>query len=112
MKAGFNEFRLNDSFTLVNSNKNIVYYSQLSNLKIHTYLDKKEVKDFLGNIDNVVFHKSIEDINSEEIFLIDWKDYNDSYELLIPIDENNLKVKKFRIPVLYLYGNIDKFKSI
>ncbi|MFW5704615.1 MAG: hypothetical protein ACOCXG_02110 [Nanoarchaeota archaeon] len=110
LKHGFNELRLEKGFTLVNSQKKLIHYSELKNIIINTYLSKQEVQEFLGSIDNVIFHENINDIKSNEIFLIDWEDYNETYELLIPIDENNLKIKKFRIPVLYSYNNLEKLK--
>lgn len=104
----YNELKLKTGFTLINSNKNVIEYSKIDNLKIHTYLDKEKVKNFLGNIDNVIFYEKLEDINPEFISLIDWDDWKDNNELLIPIDENYNKIVKFRIPVLYSLENLDK----
>ncbi len=110
LKKEFNELRLDKGFTLVNSQKKIIPYYQLKNIQIHTYLHKEEVQNFLGNIDNVIFYESIKDIKSNEILLIDWTDYSEDYELLIPIDENNMKIEKFRIPVLYSYINLNNLE--
>ncbi len=110
LKENFSELMLDNGFTLVNQNKNIIYYRNLNNIKIHTYLNEKEVKEFLGNVDNVVFYEKIEDINQEHVRLIDWKDYNDNYELIVVIDEDNLKIEKFRIPVLYSYNSLNDLK--
>jgi hypothetical protein len=115
LKIEYNELRLRNGFTLVSSKKKMIYYNQLGELKIHTYIDKQKVDDFLGEDYDVVFYDNIEQLNSvnfQEVFLIDWKDYNDNYELLIPVDENNKKIEKFRIPVLYSYIDLEKFNLI
>ncbi|MFW6286076.1 MAG: hypothetical protein ACOC16_03045 [Nanoarchaeota archaeon] len=115
LKAEYNELKLRNGFTLVTSRKNMVYHDKLSEIKIHTYINKQKVDDFLGENYDVVFYDNIKQLNSvnyQEVFLIDWKDYNDNYELLIPVDENNKKIEKFRVPVLYSYMDLEKFNLI
>ena len=108
LKEGFYEHRLDEGFTLITSKKSGILYNQLSNIRIHTYLKEEDIKTLFDDTQNIVYHESIEDaikIGINEAVLIDWKDYKDEYELLVPIDENNNKIRGFRIPVLYSYKN-------
>ncbi len=115
LKDNYNEIRLKDGLTLINFNKQFIQYSELKNLKIYTNLDNKTVKEFMGNLENIVFIDNLTisiETNQNYIYLINWKDYDDNYELLIPINEKNEKIKKFRIPVLYSYKNLSNLKII
>ena len=42
--------------------------------------------------------------------LLDWNDFEDEYQLLIPMDEKRNKTSGFKAPVIYY--NIDTDKSI
>jgi hypothetical protein len=87
-------------FTLISPVKVFIEYSKLKDLEIHTYLKKESVEDFLGSEYNIIFHQNIEKALEKEIVLIHWEDFQDNFELFIPI-ETNQKVEKFRTPILY-----------
>jgi len=82
--------------------------SKLSNMEIHTYLPEKVIQSFIPEVNRVVYHKSLEDTISEGInsaVLINWNDYFDDYELIIPIVDGG-KVLKFRAPTLYYHNKL------
>ena len=88
--------------TLISQEKGFVDYDELKNLEIHTYLEKEIVEDFF-EFGNITFHDEIEKAIEEGLnsaVLISWQDWDDDFELLIPIDEFK-KVEKFRTPILY-----------
>lgn len=87
-------------FTLISPKKNFIEYSQLKDLEIHTYLNKEGVENFLGSEYNVIFHENIEDALKKDVVLIHWDDFEDNFELFIPMQANE-KVAKFRTPILY-----------
>jgi hypothetical protein len=52
----------------------------------------------------VIVHNSTDDAiknGMDEMVLIDWSEYKDEHELIIPLDERGEKVEKFRIPIIY-----------
>ncbi len=90
--------------TLVNRQKGFVEQSDLKFLKIVTYLAEEKVREMLPDTQNMIFVDSFESavaqLNSVDAALIDWHDYRDEFELLIPVEKGE-KVKRFRLPVLY-----------
>ncbi len=115
LKEGFNELRLAQGLTLITKQKSAILYNQLANIKIHTYLLEEEVESFLQNTENIIYYEKINyaiTAGINDAILIDWKDYKDEYELLIPVNQNNQKIKEFRIPVLYSYKNLEQIKLI
>ncbi|MFW6220260.1 MAG: hypothetical protein ACOC3X_01165 [Nanoarchaeota archaeon] len=97
-----NEIKLKKSYTLIYQTKQFIDYSVLNNLTIHTYLPKEIVKNYFLE-ENIVFYDSLEEISKNEIIFIDWDDFTDDMQLLIPI-HNNQKIINFRIPIIY-YDN-------
>jgi hypothetical protein len=85
-------------FTLVSNEKGFIDYRDLKNLEIHTYLSEDIVKEFF-DFQNITYQNKLS-ANLETPRLISWEDWNDSFELFIPI-ENGKKVEKFRTPMLY-----------
>ena len=39
--------------------------------------------------------------------LVDWNDFEEDYQLLIPMDNNRNKLSSFRAPVIYFNKNVD-----
>ncbi len=101
-----NELRLRDGYTLVSNERSEIEYSQLLSAEIHTYLNPSEVSGFIPEAENIIYHDSIEsafDSAQGNPILISWEDYQDSFELVVPMQENE-RVDKFRIPTLYYYS--------
>ncbi len=89
-------------FTLVSKSKGFVEYDDLKNIKIHTYLNKEDVENFIDS-ENIVFHQDLEtaiELGLDSTVLISWHDWDDSFQLLVPLKEGR-KVEKFRTPTLY-----------
>ncbi len=91
--------------TLVARQKGFIHYRDLPQIPIVTYLDEKTVQALVSDIRNTQF---VIDFTEAEAYLsrnnaalIDWSDYNDSLELLIPVDEAGNKIIDFRLPSLY-----------
>ena len=104
------EMRLAKGYTLVGKFKTAIPYGELPGMEIHTYLPEEVVKSFIPEAGNIIYHKSIEDAISEGVnsaVLIDWDDYSDDYELVIPI-EGGGKVLKFRTPTIYYHTEIEE----
>ncbi len=99
---------LRGGYTLVFKQKSGIPGSQLKELTVKTYLDKNTLGKFIPLFDKVVWHESLEACVAEGLkipVIIDWKDYRDDFELLIPMNSRG-KVPLFRAPVLY-YKSID-----
>ena len=101
------ETRLADGITLVYRQKSGLPVSSLSEIPVATYLpDEKlgELKNAFGQINRYdTLEECLQD-GLETPVLIDWKDYQDYFELLIPMYENGAKDARFRAPVIYHKG--------
>ncbi len=111
------ELRLRSGLTLVSKEKSFIYYDALPNMEIHTAIDKEAVKQYLLESENIIFYNSTENAiknGLNEIVLIDWSDYIDDFELVIPVDRNLDKIEKFRIPIIYTFNQeiIDKLNFV
>jgi len=104
LSPSFKKLTTEKRYTFVSKNKSFVSIEDLSNLKIHTYLDEKVINEiFNKGQSNIIFHDALESSIKEglnDVILIAWDDYNDSLQLVV-ILENNQKVEKFRFPLLY-----------
>ena len=97
-----------EGITLVFHQKQGIDVEQLKWMKIKTYLLKNKISDVLNLFGEVEFRNSIEDCLKDGLqipLLIDWKDFRDDFELLIPLNHSG-KVPIFRSPVLY-FDDID-----
>ena len=95
----------NQGVTLVARQKGFIDYRDLPHIPIVTYLSEETVRPLIHDTRNTQF---VIDFNEAEAFLtrnnaalIDWSDYSDSLELLIPVDESGNKIIDFRLPSLY-----------
>jgi len=102
INAQVKEKRLQQGYTLVFHRKMGVDSSQLSQFPVHTYLAQNIAEKILPD-NNITYHASLDECLASglaEPVLIDWNDYRDEFELLIPMDSGG-KVSLFRAPVLY-----------
>jgi len=91
-----------EGYTLITDSKSMVLKDELKNLRIDTAISKEIVEKEFPELENVVYHKTLQEaLNNGEVQLISWNDWDDEFELLIPVDEFNNKVKKFRVPHFY-----------
>jgi hypothetical protein len=88
--------------TLVAPEKDIIEYSELSNVVVHTYLEEGIVGKYLPSETEVIYHENVQEALEKGISLISWEDLNDNLNLLIPL-EGHSKVVKFRTPMLYTH---------
>ena len=96
--------RLLGGYTLVYPQKVAIPKSQLSELPVKTYLPREVVAKLLPTLENVIFFPTFEECNSadpEIPMLIDWKDFRESHQMLIPVEPNGAKVPAFRAPVAF-----------
>ncbi len=99
---------LREGYTMVFKQKNGIPVSQLKELTVKTYLNKNTLSEFIPLFGEVIWYESFEACVAEGLevpVLIDWKDYRDDFELLIPMNSRG-KLPLFRAPVLY-YNNFD-----
>lgn len=98
------ELRLREGLTLVGREKRLIPLEELKDVRIHTYLSEEKVREYLPDTEEIIYHPSFEEAIRKgmiDIVLIDWKDYTDSLELVIPIDIQMNKIERFRLPTLY-----------
>lgn len=96
--------KLKDGYTLVYRNKIAIPVEQLKEIEVITYLNKKLLSDIaplFGHIKYLVNINECLKYNLEVPIIIDWNDYRDDFELLIPMNNDGSKVIMFRAPVLY-----------
>ena len=94
--------RIGTGYTLITAIKSMISNEDLENLEIHTNISKEIVKQKYSYLKNIVYHNSLEDALSKgKIQLISWDDWNDNFELLIPVDNYNNKNPDFRVPHFY-----------
>jgi len=96
-----------EGHTLITDSKSMILKDELKNLKIDTVIPKEIVEKEFPELENVVYHKTLQDaLDNGKVQLISWNDWDDKFDLLIPVDEFNNKVKKFRVPHFYSKTNI------
>jgi len=101
-----------EGYTLITDSKSMISKDELKNLRIDTTISKEIVEKEFPELENVIYHKTLQDaLDDGKIQLISWNDWNDEFELLIPVDEFNNKVNKFRVPHFYSKNNdlLNKF---
>ena len=104
--------RLKGGYTLVYKDKIGIPKEKLKEISIKTYLPKNIVSDLLPNIGNITFYTSIEECEKENMdmpMLIDWKDFKDEHEMLIPQEANGMKTPIYRAPVIFYNKEIEEF---
>ncbi len=97
------EMRISNGYTLIGSSKRFIHEEELGDMEIHTALPKNEIESFVPEAKNIVYHSSLQEAiasGMNNAVLINWDDYDGTYELVIPHNDNR-KVMKFRIPVMY-----------
>ncbi len=109
LSAGTEREIFRGGYTLVYKVKSGISEEQLKGLTIKTYLDKDRLSDFIPLFGSVEYLGSLDECITDGLeapVLIDWKDYRDDFELLIPLNAGG-KVPLFRAPVLY-YKDMDR----
>ena len=96
-----------EGYTLITDSKTMISKDDLANIKVDTNATKDIVEKEFPELKNVIYHKTLQDaLDTGTIQLINWNDWNDEFELLIPVDEFNNKMKKFRVPHFYSKNDI------
>ncbi|MGM5480888.1 MAG: hypothetical protein ACQESE_00605 [Nanobdellota archaeon] len=101
------ENRLRDGLTLVGSQKQFISLDRLYASSIHTAVSEQDVKQYLPSHVDVMYYDSLESSLREglhDVVLINWSDYTEDMELVIPVDSSMNKIEKFRLPILYSYN--------
>jgi len=94
--------RIGTGYTLITAIKSMISNEDLETLEIHTNISKEIIKQKYPYLKNIIYHNSLEDALAKgEIQLISWDNWNDNFELLIPIDDFNNKNPDFRVPHFY-----------
>jgi len=94
--------RIGTGYTLITTIKSMISNKDLEMLEIHTSISKEIIKEKYPYLKNVIYHNSLKDALSKgKIQLISWDDWNDGFELLIPVDDFNNKNPDFRVPHFY-----------
>lgn len=102
--------RLWKGYTLIGQFKTAISEEEVPFLKISTYLPKEKVEKFIPGSKKILYYDTIDKAITEGIFsavLIDWDDWKDEYELVIPVNRSGIKTLKFRTPTLYYYEQFE-----
>ncbi len=110
-KARSNEYQgegkiLEQGHTLVSSQGGVIPTDDLDEITVNTYLDG-EIQEEYPEL-NFRFQEKLEDINKDDLMLIDWEDWNEELELVIPLHTDSSKDERFRTPILYTQEDLDE----
>ncbi len=103
------EKRLREGITLVYKMKTGIPVDQLSQIPVVTYLKEDRLGELKNAFAKIYFVPTLDDCVKDGLetpVLMDWNDYRDEFELLIPMTSTG-KDPRFRAPVLY-YKNLDE----
>jgi len=96
-----------EGYTLITNSKSMISKDDVVNIKIDTNIPKNIVEKEFPELKNVIHHKTLQEaLDHGDVQLISWNDWDDKFELLIPVDEFNNKIKKFRVPHFYSKNNV------
>ena len=112
LNSNIKKKRLKEGYTLVYKDKIGISKEKLKEISIKTYLPKNIASDLLPNMENITFYTSIEECEKENMdmpMLIDWKDFKDQHEMLIPLEANGMKTPIYRAPVIFYNKKIEEF---
>lgn len=112
LNSSIKKKRLKSGYTLVYKDKVGIPKEQLKEIAIKTYLPKDIVETILPILDNVIFfptYEACEEENGDIPMLIDWKDFKDRHEMLIPKEPDGMKTAIFRAPVIFYNDKIEDF---
>ena len=112
--TGF-ERRIGDGYTLVTDRKQMVPNSELPHIPVNTILPEETVRTKFPYLENVTYRKAMGGrLGVGEVWLISWDDWNDSFELLIPVDKHYNKNPDFRVPHLFSRdeGSLDRVLAV
>ncbi len=102
--------QLAKGYTLISIRKEMLAKEDLPDLKVQTTLLKEIVQKDFPDLRNVVYHEELpKQLVEGDVWLIDWDDWKDDYNLLIPVNENYTKDNRFRVP--FLYAREDVFQD-
>ena len=99
--------KLRGGKTLVYMQKTGIPVDALKDVQVLTYLSPDEISHlspFFGKVEYLGSLGECLKYGLEIPVIIDWNDYRDDFELLIPVNERGEKVLDFRAPVLYHSG--------
>ena len=96
------EFNSIEGYTLVSNQKGFILENNLSQIKITTSIKKEVIEEKFPKFSKINYYKKLPlELEENETRLISWDDWNDSFELLIPVDEFNNKILDFRKPYFF-----------
>ena len=105
------EKRLQDGLTLVYRQKGGIPTNSLAQIPAFTYLPDEKLGELKNLFGRVTKFNTLDECLTDGLatpVIIDWHDYRDEFELLIPMLENG-KDPRFRAPVLYYKILPDEF---
>jgi len=111
-KANLNEINpeieeeiIESGHTLISRERQFISEYDLMGMEIHTYLDNEETEEILPNSQISYYETKEEAINTgfqkNEVVLISWEDWEDSFHLTVVFENPPKKVRDFRGVFLY-----------
>ncbi|BDU49717.1 hypothetical protein [Haliovirga abyssi] len=104
------ERRLQEGYTLAYSQKMGISEEKLKEISVKTYVDEKIVKEKFAMLKNVTYYEDKDECINSGVnipMLVDWQDFKEEFELLIPLNNEGGKTSVFRAPVVYYNKNVD-----
>ncbi len=105
----FSEIQLQKGYALIYKNKIFVELDELKNWNISTYLPENEIKDYTDYFGSIYHTNSLKEsykFIDQMPVLIPWDDYQDNFNLFVPINNNEIETR-FITPFLY-YKKLEK----
>jgi hypothetical protein len=94
--------QLAPGFTLITTSKMMIDKDQLPGVEIHTNIEKSIIDNQFSELTNIRYHKTLDEaLQNGLVQLINWDDWNDAFNLLIPVDQSYNKVRKYRTPFVF-----------
>ena len=97
------ELILKPGFTLVSNYRGMIEENNLKQITVHTAIKKEVAENFYPNFPNWKFYDDNKAAllgGLSEAVLIDWTEWKDDFELLIPMNDTG-KSPQFRTPIIY-----------
>ena len=103
LNSNIKETILKSGYTIVSNKKGFIDYLGLPSIEVYTYLSNEIVEGLIPVSSKITYvnkNEIIKQINEGKIVLIPLEDWNDNFELIVVMDDNE-KDKEFRGIFLY-----------
>lgn len=108
--------QLRNGVTLISNQQRLIPYADLATLSMHTTLDPENITGLFPDGMQIIHHSepvTIDLLDQNSALLIDWKEVEGNYQLIIPVNEQGQKIRLFRTPFfVYASSETAKFQEL